>query len=174
MNLNALQIFSVLTLSACGTNAALERRSDLTAEKFSIGVLGIEMGSCTRDELARFVAGNDVPAISGKLPKAQQIELRQKFGRVFKFPAHKASDALASPIGAEIKKTLSTIFPQDYSEAKFEQAFAESVADGSFTLLEYVSLYPTGVLRVNGLAFVSKKASLETSLLNLERQYLGL
>jgi hypothetical protein len=146
----------------------------LSSEKFSIGVLGIEMGSCTRDELTRFVSGEDVSAISGKLPRDQQIELREKFGRVLKFPAHKASEAIASPLGAELKKTLAAIFPRDYSDENVEKAFAESVADGSFTLLEFVSEYPTSVLRVNGLAFLSKKASLEASLVELERRYKGL
>ncbi|MEN9530718.1 MAG: hypothetical protein RI932_2591 [Pseudomonadota bacterium] len=174
MKLNSLLMFSTLVLAACGTHHSSEQQSDLSSDKFSIAVLGIEMGSCTRDELKRFVAGENVPAISDKLPRDQQIELRQKFGRVLKFPSQKASDAIASPVGAELRKILAAIFPRDYSDERVEQAFVSSVADGEFTLLEFVSQYPTDVLRVNGIAFMSKKANLERSLIELERQYDGL
>ncbi|MBM3381687.1 MAG: alpha/beta hydrolase [Betaproteobacteria bacterium] len=174
MKLNSLMIFSTLLFSACGMNLDSDKQSELSSEKFAIAVLGIEMGSCTREELTRFVAGEYVPAISDKLPRDQQIELRQKFGRVLKFPAHMASDAIASPLGAELKKILGGIFPRDYSGERVEKAFFESVADGSFTLLEFVSQYPTDVLRVNGIAFMSKKAKLEKSLIDLERKYQGL
>ena len=164
-----LILTSFLLLAAYGSQQ--EHQSELTAEKFAIGVLGIEMGSCTRNELARFVAGENVPAISDKLPRDQQIELRQKFGRVLKFSPVRASEALASQSGVELNKILESVFPRDFSKEKVSETFIASVEDGSFTLLEFVSRYPVDQLRVNGLSFMAKKAALEDALVQLEDHY---
>ncbi|MEN9826985.1 MAG: hypothetical protein RI953_2730 [Pseudomonadota bacterium] len=156
-------------LGACGTRT--NDQSNLSSDRFAISVLGIEMGSCTQDELKRFVAGETVPAISGKLPKEQQIELRQKFARVIHVSSARTNDAFSSPAGAEVRSLLSAIFPASYSEANVKIAFEQSVADDEFTLLEFVSLYPSKDLKVNGLAFMGKKDKLELALAKLEEQF---
>ena len=153
----------------CGTSS--ETNSNVYSDKFSIGVLGIEMGACTRDELTRFVAGERVPAISGKLPLDQQKELRTKFSRVLKFNPERVSEALESPYGEDLFNHLSAIFPGDFSKVRVEDTLRLSVDDGQFTLLEFVSNYPTDTLRVNGLSFMTKKNSLERLLLNLEKAF---
>lgn len=160
---------TVLFIVGCGTSS--ETNSTIYSDKFSIGVLGIEMGACTRDELSRFVAGGRVPAISGKLPLDQQRELRTKFSRVLKFDPRRVNEALESPYGADLFKHLSAIFPGDFSKESVEQTLRVSVEDGQFTLLEFVSNYPTEVLRVNGLSFMTKKNSLEQLLLNMEKAF---
>lgn len=164
-----LILTSFLLLAACGSQQ--EVSSQLTAEKFAIGVLGIEMGSCTRKELARFVAGENVPAISDKLPRDQQIELRQKFGRVLKFSPVRASEALASESWLELNKIIQSVFPRDFSKERVTDTFVASVEDGTFTLLEFVSRYPVDQLWVNGLAFMARKADLEDALVQLEDDY---
>lgn len=155
---------------ACGRQDAATQ-ADLSSEKFSIRVLGIEMGSCTRDELTRFVAGEFVEPISKKLPREQQLELRQKFSRVLQFPGHRAQAAIASENGKKLNTILQNIFPGSYRPDLVAEAFVASVEDHSFTLLEFVTRYPSDVLKVNGLAFMSQKADLEQALLELERQY---
>ncbi|MEN9809178.1 MAG: hypothetical protein RLZZ488_745 [Pseudomonadota bacterium] len=159
----------VFLLTACGQPAA--ENSELSSERFSINVLGIEMGSCNQDELRRFVAGEHVPPISNKLPKDQQTELRQKFGRVIHISTERTAEALKSEAGAEVRSILKAIFPPSYKEEFVNEAFKQSIADSQFTLLEFVSLYPSQELKVNGLAFVGKKDKLEAALLKLEQQF---
>lgn len=156
-------------LAACGNNS--NENSTLSSEKFSIAVFGIEMGSCTQDELRRFIGGETVPAISNKLSKEQQTELRQKFARVIQISANRTEEALNSEEGNEVRTLLKSIFPPSYSDEHVKTAFIESVADNQFTLLEFVSLYPTQVLKVNGLAFLGKKDKLEQALIKLEQKY---
>ncbi|NBW80593.1 alpha/beta hydrolase [bacterium] len=156
-------------LAACGTRTNDE--STLSSDRFAISVFGIEMGSCTQDELKRFVAGEDVAAISGKLPKEQQIELRQKFARVIHVSSARSDEAFSSPAGEEVRSLLGAIFPSSYSEASVKAAFEQSIADDEFTLLEFVSLYPTKDLKVNGLAFMGKKDKLELALAKMEDQF---
>lgn len=160
---------SLFLLSACGQQT--EENSSLSSERFAISVLGIEMGSCTQDELRRFVAGERVPAISDKLSKDQQMELRQKFARPIRVPAVRAQEAIESPAGIEVRSLLNAIFPTNYKDEHIVSAFTQSVANNEFTLLEFVSLYPTPELRVNGLAFVSKKDKLEAALIKLEQEF---
>ncbi|NBO38204.1 alpha/beta hydrolase [bacterium] len=160
-----------LLVSACGSSNTSQPQSALKSEKFSIRVFGIEAGSCTRDELTRFVSGEDVPAISGKLSKDQQIDLRIKFSHVLKISPARAQEAISSDAGDEVKQVLEAIFAGDYSSERVEKTFVTSINDGTFTLLEFVSRYPTSQLRINGLAFVSKQDKLESALLQLESQF---
>lgn len=169
VKIRILSAFLCLSVVACGTDSA--QQAQVSSERFSIGVLGIEMGACTRDELSRFIAGERVPAISGKLPLDQQKELRTKFSRVLKFDPNRVDEALASPYGAELFKLLSVIFPSDFDKDYVRQTLQKSVDDGQFTLLEFVSNYPTENLRVNGLSFITKKDSLERLLLTMEKEY---
>lgn len=166
---SSLCFTSLLLLNACGHPS--DQNSTLSSDKFAINVLGIEMGSCTQDELKRFIAGENVPAISGKLPREQQIELRQKFARVIHVSAARTEDALKSPAGDEIRGLLKAIFPASYSDENVKTAFVQSVVDSQFTLLEFVSLYPTKDLKVNGLAFMGKKDKLEAALVKLDEQF---
>lgn len=158
-------------LVGCGTYS--KNDSSIYSDRFSIGVLGIEMGACTRDELSRFVAGENVPAISGKLPLDQQQELRTKFARVLKFNSERVDEALESPLGIDLFKHLSAIFPGDFDKRDVEDTLRQSVEDGEFTLLEFVSNYPTETLRINGLSFMTKKNSLERLLLSMEKEFGG-
>ncbi|MFZ9519616.1 MAG: alpha/beta hydrolase [Silvanigrellaceae bacterium] len=160
---------ALTVLGACGTKT--NDQSNLSSERFAISVFGIEMGSCTQDELKRFIAGENVPAISGKLPKEQQAELRQKFSRVIHVASARSSDAFESPSGAEVRSLLNAIFPASFSEENVKLAFQQSTADDKFTLLEFVSLYPTKDLRVNGLTFMGKKDKLESALVKLESEF---
>lgn len=160
---------AVSLMAGCGRQTA--ENSELSSERFSINVLGIEMGSCNQDELKRFVAGEHVPPISNKLPKDQQTELRQKFGRVIHISAERTAEALSSEAGAEVRSLLKAIFPPSYKEEFVNEAFKQSIADSQFTLLEFVSLYPSQELKVNGLAFVGKKDKLEAALLRLEQDF---
>lgn len=164
-----LILILVANLAACG--AQQEGSSQLTAEKFAIGLLGIEVGSCSRNELARFVAGENVPAISDKLSRDQQIEFRRKFGRVLKFAPVRASEALASESWLELNMIIQSVFPRDFSKERVTDTFVASVEDGTFTLLEFVSRYPVDQLWVNGLSFMARKADLEDALVQLEDDY---
>jgi hypothetical protein len=169
MKLQLLAVVSLALSAACGR--ATVENSNLSSDDFSIRVLGIEMGSCTQDELKRFVAGEKVPAISDKLPADQQKELRVKFGRVIRISSSRISEALKSEAGNEARALLKVIFPSSYNEEFVNSTFSKSVADDTFTLLEFVSLYPEKQLKVNGLAFVSKKDALEKALIKLEQDF---
>ncbi|NBX17579.1 MAG: alpha/beta hydrolase [Proteobacteria bacterium] len=169
MKLQVLAVVSLALSAACGR--ATVENSSLSSDDFSIRVLGIEMGSCTQDELKQFVAGEKVPAISDKLPADQQKELRVKFGRVIRISSSRIEEALKSEAGNEARSLLKVIFPSSFNEEFVNATFSKSVADDSFTLLEFVSLYPEKQLRVNGLAFVSKKDALEKALIKLEQDF---
>ena len=169
MKSRLLGLLSGLFLVGCGSSS--ETDSNIYSDKFSIGFLGIELGACTRDELSRFVAGERVPAISGKLPPDQHQELRTKFSRVLKFNPLRVDEALESEQGIELFSLLSAIFPTDFSKQRVAETLRTSVDDGRFTLLEFVSTYPTETLRVNGLSFMSKKNSLEQLLLRMEKEF---
>lgn len=160
---------TLLILAACGR--APEQQSELTADKFSISVLGMDLGACTQDELTRFVGGQYVEPISGKLPLEQQVEFRQKFSRILKFPSRRTSEAVASATFTEMSKILESVFSRNYSPERVVQTFRASVEDDSFTLLEFVSRYPVDELKVNGLAFMAKKGALEDVLLKLQAQF---
>lgn len=101
MKLKCLTAAFLGFLTACGSNSS--ENSTLSSEKFSIAVFGIEMGSCTQDELKRFIGGESVPAISNKLSKEQQIELRQKFARVIQISSTRTEEALKSEEGSEVR-----------------------------------------------------------------------
>jgi hypothetical protein len=170
MKFKVLAVVSVaLAAVACGRGTG--ENSNLSSDEFSIRVLGIEMGSCTQDELSRFIAGENVPAISDKLPKDQQKELREKFARVIRVSSARLPEALKSAAGNDARSLLKVIFPASYNEDDINATFAKSVADNSFTLLEFVSLYPSKQLKVNGLAFLSKKEALEQALIKLEEDF---
>jgi hypothetical protein len=160
---------AVILMSGCGT--ARNQDSSLSSEKFSISILGIEMGSCTRDELTRFVGGENVPAISDKISADQAAELRQKFSRVIKISPNRVAEALASPLGSQMNETLESIFPRDFSKQRVAEAFTGSLQDGSLTLLEFVSLYSAETLHVNGIVFLAKKGSLENLFLKMEEYF---
>ena len=163
-------VSSLLALMACGRHQE-EQNSELNAQRFSISVLGMDMGTCTQEELSRFVAGQYVESISGKLPREQQLELRQKFSRVLKFPSYRADEAIASATFVELNKILESVFARSYTLEKVNQTFVTSVQDNTFTLLEFLSNYPVDELKVNGLAFMAKKSALEENLLKLQAEF---
>ena len=165
----AVALSAVILMSGCGS--VRNEDSSLSSEKFSISILGIEMGSCTRDELTRFVGGENVPAISDKISADQATELRQKFSRVIKISTNRTAEALASPLGAQMNEILESIFPRDFSKQKVAEAFTGALEDGSMTLLEFVSLYSSETLHVNGIVFLAKKGSLESVFLKMEENY---
>lgn len=165
----SLALSALFFTNACGV--LRENDSQLNSEKFTISVLGIEMGSCTRDELSRFVGGERVPAISDKISKDQANELRLKFSRVISIPFARVPEALASELGSELRDVLGSIFRRDFANEKVNDAFSKSLEDGTMTLLEFVSLYPSETMHVNGIVFLAKKGTLEKVLLKMEQDF---
>lgn len=155
-----------LVLSACGASDKTE--SQLSSNRFSVGLLGIELTSFSQDELKKFAEGQSVAPISGKLPVAQQTELRSSLARVFKIRADKTNAALTSDAGREFKDLVQRITPAQYSEENVVAAMRASTTDDQLTLLEFLCAYPTEDLKINGLELVNRKEKLKAALLKME------
>jgi len=170
MKITTALITPFVLVTACGSGLD-STDSVISSERVSISALGVEFGSCSQDELKRFVAGESVPTISNNLSSDKQEALRKKLSKTIKISAERAEDALKSPTGEEFKSLLKGIFPASYTDADATQAFLQSVADNQMTVLEFISLYPTKELKINGLTILTLQSKLEANLLKMEELF---
>jgi len=169
MKSSFIGIALALTLVGCGQRD--QAASDVQADAFEAKFFGFTVGSCTLGELQRFVNGEDVPSIAGKMTPAQRLETRQKLSRVFHVSTKRVEEVLGSELGHQFESIMKDMLKDNGSAVRVPSTFRAVVKDGSFTVLEFLAAYPVPTLRIDGFAFSNREGELRSVLEQMEQSF---